>query len=259
MLPLTVAFGNETYRDGVDLSHRAFYEKLIEGPELPTTSQINPGQFEDVFRQAAEAGETVVAVTLSSKLSGTYQSACIAAGDFPGQVYVVDSESAALGQAILVQRALELLDAGLDAPALTAALERERRDIVLVALLDTLEYLKRGGRLSKSAAVVGGLLSIRPVIGLQNGEVTVLGKARGSKNGNNLLIQEIGKTGGIDFQRPYTLGYTGLDDSMLQKYIVDSRSLWEGRAEALPIATIGSAIGTHIGPGAIGVAFFQKR
>lgn len=257
VLPLTVTFGDQTYRDGVDLSHRQFYEKLIEGPELPTTSQINPGQFEDAFRQAVEAGETVVAVTLSSKLSGTYQSACIAAADFPGQVYVVDSESAALGEAILVRRALQLMDDGLSAPELAAALERERKDIVLIALLDTLEYLKRGGRLSKSAAMVGGLLSIRPVIGLKDGEVVVLGKARGSKNGNNLLIQEIGSTAGIDFQRPYALGYTGLDDSMLQKYIADSRSLWEGRTAELPIATIGSAIGTHIGPGAIGVAFFQ--
>lgn len=258
VLPLTVLFGERAYQDGVDLDHKQFYELLIESDALPTTSQPTPAQFEDAFRTAVEAGETVVCVTLSSKLSGTYQSACIAAGEFsPGQVYVVDSLNVSIGEAILIQRAFQLADRGLDAPAMVRALEKERCQVRLVALLDTLEYLKRGGRLSASAALVGGLLGIKPVIAVEDGEVKVLGKARGSKNGSNLLIQEIGKAGGIDFDRPYCLGYTGLSDDILQKYIADSKELWEGKADQLPISTIGGAIGTHVGPGAIGVAFFQ--
>ena len=244
VLPMTVTFGTEEFQDGIDLNHRQFYEKLIEGEDLPTTSQISPAQFEEAFSQAVEAGETVVAVVLSSKLSGTYQSACMAAGEFPGRVFVVDSENATIGERILVERALQLVDEGLEASAIAARLDREKGDIRLVALLDTLEYLKRGGRVSASVALVGGLLAIKPVVAVREGEVVVLGKARGS---------------GVDFTRPYKLGYAGLDDGLLQKYIQDSAKLWEGSVDALPIGMVGGTIGTHVGPGAIAVAFFQKR
>ena len=257
VLPMTITFGEEQFRDGVDLTHQQFYEKLIEGEELPTTSQIAPAQFEEAFRAAVEAGESVVAVVLSSKLSGTYQSACIAAEEFPGKVFVVDSANATIGERILVERGLELMDQGLDAGAIAARMDEEKADIRLVALLDTLEYLKRGGRVSASVALVGGLLAIKPVVAVQDGEVVVLGKARGSKNGNNLLVQEIQKTG-VDFSRPYKLGYAGLNDGLLQKYIADSAALWEGHTDALPTGTVGGTIGTHVGPGAIAVAFFRK-
>lgn len=259
VLPMTITFGDQQYRDKEELSHQRFYELLIESEQLPSTSQIGPAQFEEAFQAQVDAGHSVVAVILSGKLSGTYQSACIAAEEFPQKVFVVDSENAALGEGILVQRAAQLVDQGLEAPEIAQRLEDEKKDIRLIALLDTLEYLKRGGRISKSVAAIGGLLSIKPVIAVQNGEVCMLGKARGSKNGNNLLVQEIQKTTGIDFERPYCLGYSGFHDDMLQKYIADSRSLWEGHAEHLPIGTIGATIGTHIGPGAVGVAFFQKR
>ena len=258
VLPMTITFGEEQFLDGVDLTHRQFYEKLIEGEELPTTSQIAPAQFEKAFRAAVDAGETVVAVVLSSKLSGTYQSACIAAEEFPGKVFVVDSANATIGERILVERAVQLMDQGLEAAAIAAQLEEEKQDIRLVALLDTLEYLKRGGRVSASVALVGGLLAIKPVVAVRDGEVVVLGKARGSKNGNNLLVQEIQKTG-VDFSRPYKLGYAGLDDVLLQKYIADSATLWEGHVDQLPTGTVGGTIGTHVGPGAIAVAFFQKH
>ena len=259
VLPMTITFGDQQYRDKEELSHQRFYELLIESEQLPSTSQIGPAQFEEAFQAQVDAGHSVVAVILSGKLSGTYQSACIASEEFPQKVFVVDSENAALGEGILVQRAAQLVDQGLEAPEIAQRLEDEKKDIRLIALLDTLEYLKRGGRISKSVAAIGGLLSIKPVIAVQNGEVCMLGKARGSKNGNNLLVQEIQKTTGIDFERPYCLGYSGFHNDMLQKYIADSRSLWEGHAEHLPIGTIGATIGTHIGPGAVGVAFFQKR
>lgn len=257
VLPMTITFGETQYLDnGMELTHQQFYERLIESAALPVTSQINPGAFEDAFCTAVDAGETVVAVLLSSKLSGTYQSACIAAEEFPGKVFVVDSTNAAIGEQILVLRAVELLDMGLDAAQIAQSLDEEKKSIRLVALLDTLEYLKRGGRISSATAMVGGMLSIKPVITVREGEVAMLGKARGSKNGNNLLIQEIQKTSGIDFDRPYLLGYTGLDDTLLRKYIEDSRQLWAGHTEELPIGTIGGTIGTHVGPNAIAVAFF---
>ena len=259
VLPMEITFGEEQYLDGVDLTHRQFYEKLIEGEHLPTTSQIAPGQFEEAFQQAADAGETVVAVVLSAKLSGTWQSARIAAESFSGRVFVVDSENATIGERILVERALELMDQGLEAAEIAARLDEEKKDIRLVPLLDTLEYLKRGGRISPAVAMVGGILSIKPVVAVQDGEVVMLGKARGSKNGSNLLVQEIGKAGGVDFTRPYLLGYAGLDDVLLKKYIEDSSELWTGHTDSLPIATVGGTIGTHVGPGAIAVAFFRRK
>jgi len=136
--------------------------------------------------------------------------------------------------------------------------KKEKKDIRLVALLDTLEYLKRGGRISSSAALVGGLLSVKPVVAVEHGEVVMLGRARGSKNGSNLLVQEIRKTRGVDFERPYLLGYTGLEDSLLQKYIADSAALWAEHTDALPVGTVGGTIGAHVGPGAVAVAFFQR-
>lgn len=258
ILPMTISFGDRHYQDGVDLTHRQFYEQLIEGDTLPLTSQVSPGQFADAFRDAVKEGHSVVAVTLSQKLSGTWQSACLAAQDYPGQVFVVDSANATIGEMILVERALELADQGLAAEEIAGILEEEKKHVRLIALLDTLEYLKRGGRISPTTALVGGLLSVKPVVAVQEGEVVVLGKARGSKNGNSLLVQEIEKTAGVDFSRPYCLGYTGLSDAVLQKYIADSRQLWQNHTDTLPICTVGGTIGTHVGPGAVAVAFFCK-
>ena len=137
-------------------------------------------------------------------------------------------------------------------------LEEEKKKIVVVALVDTLEYLKRGGRISKAVAFAGGVLNIKPVLSVIDGEIRLLGKARGSKMGNNLLVQEIDKAGGIDFERPVLLGYSGISDALLLKYIEDSRHIWEGRLKEVRYTTVGSVIGTHVGPGAVVVAFFKK-
>ena len=258
VVPLTVHFGEEEYVDGVTITHKQFYEKLVECDVLPTTSQPTPEAFADIFRQAEAADEQVVVLTISSKLSGTCQSATIAAADFPGRVWVVDTCSVAIGAGILAELALQLADEGLDAPAIAARLEVEREKVRVIALLDTLEYLKKGGRISKTVAFAGGILSIKPVITLQDGEVAILGKARGSKQGNNLLITEIQKAGGVDFSKPVLLGYTGMSDVLLTKYIEDSKHLWEAGLEKVRYTTIGSVIGTHAGPGAVAAAFFTK-
>ncbi len=258
VLPMTVRFGETDYQDGVTITHHEFYEKLIESDELPVTSLVSPAAFAEAFQEAVDAGETVIAITVSSKLSGTYQSAVLASEEFPGKVFVVDSLSAAVGEQILVQYAVQLVEKGLAAEVIAAVLEREREKIHVMALLDTLEYLKKGGRISKTVAFVGGVLSIKPVVAIRDGEVAMLGTARGSKNGNNFLIKEIEKTNGVDFSKPLCLGYTGLSDVRLQKYIQDSRALWDGYEDCLKVCSIGATIGTHVGPGAVAVAFFAK-
>ena len=256
-VPLTVHFGQEEYIDGVTIDHRTFYEKLVESDVLPTTSQATPNDFIEEFEKAKQAGEAAVVITLASKFSGTYQSAMIAASEHEN-IYVVDGTSAAMGTGILVELAFRLLDAGASAEELAKSLEEEKKNIVIVALVDTLEYLKRGGRISKTAAFAGGILNIKPVISVTDGEIHLLGKARGSKMGNNLLVQEINEAGGIDFSKPVLLGYSGLSDALLLKYIKDSRHIWEGHLREVRYTTVGSVIGTHLGPGAVVVAFFKN-
>lgn len=257
VVPLTVHFGDEEYIDGITIDHKQFYEKLIETDVHPSTSQATPAAFEEEYKKAKAAGESAVVITLSSKLSGTYQSAVIATEDYE-EIYVVDSGSVTLGASILVELALSLVQQGLEAKQIAAQLEEEKKKIVLVALVDTLEYLKKGGRVSKTVAAFGTVLNIKPVLSVVDGEIQILGKARGSKMGNNLLIQEINKVGGVDFSKPFLLGYTGLSDALLLKYVEDSKHLWKDGSSDIRYTTVGSIIGTHAGPGAIAVAFFKK-
>ena len=256
-VPLTVNFGDKEFIDGVTIDHKAFYERLVESDVLPTTSQATPDAFMKEYEKAKEAGEAAVVITLASKFSGTYQSAMIAAEDYD-HIYIVDSSSAAMGSGILVELAFRLLDEGKTAEEIAKTLNEEKKKIVAVALVDTLEYLKKGGRISKAVAFAGGVLNIKPVLSVIDGEINMLGKARGSKMGNNLLVQEIEKAGGIDFSKPVLLGYSGISDALLKKYIEDSRHIWEGNLQKIRYTSVGSVIGTHAGPGAVVVAFFKK-
>ena len=257
VVPLTVHFGEEEFVDGVTIDKKAFYERLIESDVLPSTSQASPDAFMKEFEKAKQAGEAAVVITVSSKLSGTYQSAMIAAEEYEN-IYIVDSGSVAIGGGILVELACKLADDGMSAKEIAEKLEEEKQKLVVVALVDTLEYLKKGGRISKTVAVVGGMLNIKPVLSVIDGQIEILGKARGSKMGNNLLVQQIEKAGGVDFARPVLLGYTGISDALLVKYIADSKHIWEGNLEQMRYTTIGSVIGTHAGPGAVAVAFFKN-
>lgn len=257
-LSLKTIFGKEEFIDGVTMSHYEFYEKLTTSSSNPTTSQVPPADFEAAYQKIKEAGDTAVVITLASKLSGTYQSANIAREGYEDCIWVVDSENASVSEQILVKYACQLQKDGKSAAEIADILNEKKKDAHLIVLLDTLEYLKRGGRISGAAALAGNLLSIKPVITLVDGAVSMLGKARGTKNGSIMLRQEIEKFG-IDCSLPLCLGYSGFNDNMLQKFIADSSSLWEDYSGELPISTIGSTIGTHVGPDAIFVAFFAKE
>ena len=255
---MTITFGETEYQDGVMLTHKQFYEMLIESDALPVTSQIPPFVFEETMRKVVENGDTAIVITISGKLSGTWQSAMTAADSFGDSVYVVDSENVTIGEHILIEYAFELIDRGLNAADIVTELNLAKKKIHLVALLDTLEYLKKGGRVSNAVAFAAGVLSIKPVIAIQDGEVVMLGKARGSKQANNLIAEQIQKAGSIDFSMPYLLGYTGLSDALIQKYIEDNSALWKNEIDQLPVESVGGTIGTHTGPGAIAVAWFSK-
>lgn len=257
VIPLKVSFGDEEYLDGGNLDHMTFYEKLIESDSLPKTSQIAPAEYEDIFDEALEAGDEVVCFTLSSELSGCFQSANIAASDKEG-VYIIDTGNVAIAERIMVEYAVSLRDKGWKASDIASELNEKQKKLKILALLDTLEYLKKGGRISSATAIAGEILQVKPVVTVVDGKVVMVGKARGSKNGNNLLINLAKDTGGIDFNMPVAVAYSGLSDKLINKYLNDSISLYEGNEDKIRKFTIGAAIGTHVGPGAIAVAFFAK-
>ena len=255
VVPLTVHFGQQEYVDGVTIQAEEFYRKLADCKELPTTSQATPFDFDKVFEPIIAEGDTVVAIVVSSRLSGTYQSARIAAEDYPGKVFVVDTLQVAISSSVLVAYALDLVQQGMCATEIAEELTSVREKVHLMAVVDTLEYLQKGGRVSKTVAIAGGLLNVKPIIGLTEGEIKMLGKARGNKQANALMNKEIARLG-IDFSKPILLGYTGTDDALLRKYMEESSDLWEGRV--LPATIVSAVIGTHAGPGAVAVAFFSK-
>ncbi len=258
LIPMLITIGEKEYSDGVDLSHKEFFEKLIESDELPQTSQINECRFDERFSALTANGDDVIAIVLSSKLSGTYDCACRAAQKYDGKVRVVDSLNASAGERILCMHAVKLINEGrLSAAEIVDELNIKKTKIRFLALLGTLEYLKKGGRISSVVALAGEMFSIKPVVSVTDGEVKLVGKAMGSKRGSNLLSQFIDKYG-VNFDMPFALVYSGLTDEFLTKYITDSEKLWVGKTDYLPKYLIGSTIGTHIGPGAIGVAFFTE-
>lgn len=257
VVPLSINFGEEQYIDGVTMTREQFYEKLAASSALPRTSQPSPEDFAKVYEAAKQAGESLVVLAVSSKLSGTYQSAMIAAQDYPENVYVVDTQHVALGEGVLAEYALRLLDSGMSAKEIAAEIEKEKKNVRLYALVDTLEYLQRGGRVSKAVAIAGGLLSIKPLIAVKDGALDVAGKARGRKQGNALLNKQIEAEGGIDFDKPVLVGYTGMSDELLQKYMEDSAAMWAGRQ--ITTTLLSGIVGTHAGPNAVVVSYFKAN
>ena len=256
-VPLTVRFGDKEFADAVDLSHKKFYKMLTSGKEEhPTTSQVTPAAWEEVMEEVVNNGDTAVVITLSSKLSGTYQSACIAAGEFEGKVFVVDSMTATIGERLLLQYGIRLANEGLDAATIAQRLDEIKDKVRIYARLDTLEYLKKGGRISAATAVVGTMLNIKPIIAVDNGVVENVGKARGPKAADKQLRELVAKSGGIDFSKPMCAAYSGNEDDNLKTFLAESSEMLCG-TEA-PIATVGCVIGTHVGPGTVALAYFQN-
>lgn len=256
IVPLNVNFGDEQYTDGVTIDHKTFYEKLETSSKLPTTSQPAPDAYARVFEAARQAGDTLVVLCVSSGISGTYQSAMIAAQDYPDNVHVVDTQHVANAFGILAEYALNLAQQGKSAQEIVDAILAEREHVQLFALLDTLEYLQKGGRISKTAAFAGTLLSLKPIVCMRGGVLGMLGKARGMKQGQQLLMKEMLDTG-IDLDKPYLMGYTGLSDELLQKFMETSAGIWSGKdVRSVPLCPV---VGTHAGPGAVVAAFFKKH
>ena len=256
--PLKTILAGKEYRDGIDLTPDVFYEKLEANKTLASTSQVTSAEFGDLFAAAVNAGDEVVVITISGGLSGTCQAANVAAADFPDKVFVVDSRSATAGEQVLLSVALRLRDAGKSAKEIYEELIALRSRLRLFVRVETLEYLKRGGRVSKTAAFVGGLLHFMPILTLNaEGKLESVGKARGAKLSHKMMNDNILAAGGIDPEMPVHITYAGdTKDGVLDAYLADSAAVLEGITPT--VGQLGCVIGTHTGPGAIVVSFIAK-
>lgn len=255
LIPMTVRFGNEEYRSGIDISNEEFYRKLAASNELPTTSQPTPYDYEQVYRKVQEDADEAVVLCVSSALSGTYQSATIAAMDYENCIHVVDTKAVSVAQRILLDYAISLRDHGAEAKVIAENLEKKKNDVCVFGAVETLEYLIKGGRLSKAAGAVGSVLGIRPVLHLVNGALEVAGKARGIKAAITMTHDFIEKIG-IDFSMPSGIGYTGNDPAVIDPFLDAPCSQF--KRKDVNIYHVGSTVGTHTGPGLFLAAFFRK-
>ena len=258
VVPLQVVFSNgDTALDGVDITGDAYYERLKGEEKLPRTSQPSPDQFIEVFEQARAAGDQVVAVLLSSTLSGTWQCARLAAETCEFEdLWVVDSRTGSQGEAVLVREALRLRDEqGCTAEQIAAALEELKGRIRILGVVDSLKHLHKGGLLPAAVALVGGALGIKPVLSVMDGEIRLADTARGRPGALVALFKQIDKLGGIDPQYGYVLLYSDEKSTVapIHRYLHDNLHLTGGR-----VAQLGAVIGTHIGPGCAALVFVAQ-
>lgn len=257
VIPLVFRFDDQEYNDGVDLSNYEFYEKLENCEELPKTSQISPYRYSEVFKEETAEGSEAVYISISSGVSGCFQSATLAASEFDGKVKVFDSRHFCISLRILVEYAARLSKEGKNADEIMTLLEEAQKKVRIIAIFATLENLKKGGRISSAAAFVGGMLSIKPVITITDGKVDVLGKVKGMKNGYKAMREYIENDGGIDLSMPFSVAYSGTDDTNINGFMEGNRDLF-GNAADLPLSYVGATVGTYAGPGAIAAAYFVK-
>lgn len=258
LVPLQVTFEDgATCRDGLDMTPDEFYAKLVQCGKLPTTSQPSPELFLEHFEAARQAGDEIIAILLSSQISGTYQSAQIAAETCGyDKIYLVDSLNATLGEQLLVHLALRLRDEGAPAGQIVETLEREKHRVRLIAVVDDLKYFRKGGRLSGAEAFAGSLLGIKPVVAVKDGKVGLSGKARGMPGAYVALFKQMDAEGGLDESKGYLIGYTAHRRAAepIHRYLTSNLDL-----PAPQVYHIGTVIGTHAGPGAAGIAFFARE
>lgn len=254
IVPLNVLFEDgKTIRDGIDMTRADFYDRLQKADKLPRTSQPSPEAFMEVFEEAKAAGDEVVVILISSKLSGTFQCAKMAAEECEfNDAYFVDSDTASPGEYILIREAVRLRDEGVSAAEIAAALDLLKKRIRILAVVDSLKHLHKGGRLPAAVALVGGALGIKPVLSVYDGAVHLADKARGRPGAYVALFKQMDKMGGVDTRYDFVMVYSS-DKQVLgpiQHYVRNNLKLEGGH-----LSQIGSVIGTHIGPSAAGIAF----
>lgn len=269
-VPLTVSFGDEDFKENEDISRTEFYQRLITDSDFPRTSQVPPYAFEQAFRAAKEAGDDVVAILLSSRLSGTYQSAKIAETNVYGKgspkeevretgtsCYVIDSHTASGGEQLLVEYAAELKKQGNTAKEIVKKVCRIRSNLRLFACVNTLEYLHRGGRISKVAAAIGTLINVKPILFVkENGEPAITARVRGNQKAITYVLEQI-KNMPPDERYPIYIMYSYADEGA--KRLRKAIQMAGYQVQMKHVIHVGAVIGSHIGPNAYGVTYVCRQ
>lgn len=255
VVPLKVQFGTELYQEGSDPSD--FFRRLAAAKELPTTSQAVPDDFLPYFEQVKQNGDSLICLPMAASLSGTYQSALIAK-EMCGyeNIHVVDSTQTVLGLRLLVDLACLLRDQGMDAPAIAACLEQAKGRVRLLAIVDTLKYLHKGGRLPAAVSIAGELLKVKPIITLKNGELGLVGKGVGTKGSLTAMVKLLGSELNQDSRLPVYYGYTAEDALCRSLMALTEEAFGPHRRE---IHSVGAVIGTHVGPGAAVIVYLERE
>ncbi len=256
MVPLTVHFGENAFKDGVEITHDEFYNKLKTADNLPTTSQVNPNEFEEVFNKIIEEGDDIVCLCLSGELSGTYGSSVIAAEAIaPDRIFCVDTKSATFGTYLIIKEAVKMRDKGLTAEEIAENTRALAQKVILLAIVDTLKYLKMGGRISAAAATLCGLLGIHPIIEIRDGKIEVIGKAKGRKAALSKLCDKFLENP-ADFSHGVAFGHSNSPDKLVE--LMDFFAPYI-KTDDVITSDVGSVIGTHAGPGALGIAYIPTE
>lgn len=255
LVPLQVNINGETHLDGVNLFRDEFYEMLVNSEEFPKTSQPSPQEFLEIFDQVKKDGDTLICILLSSALSGTYQSATLAKNivDYDN-IYLVDSLTATVGIRVLVDQANKMIDEGKDAKEIVEYLETMKSHIKILAAVDTLEYLCKGGRVSKAAATIGEMANIKPVITVsEEGKVDVIGKRLGTNKTISFLLKKLEEYQ-VDTNYPIYFLFTYGTDNLSKL----EAKLENGGVSQTTRLQVGPTIGTHIGPEVFGICVVEK-
>ena len=257
VIHMRVIFEDGVYTDSVDITKEEFYAKQAEAKVLPKTTQVNPGEFCDAFQPLLDTGDEVVAILLSSKLSGSFQSAVIAKDMVEGaeRLHLVDSLNVTLGEGLLVREAVRLRDAGKSGAEIAAAIEALRSRVRFVAFVGTLKYLKMGGRISASTAALGTMLNISPVVAVVDGEVKSVGKVRGSQKIMAYTL-DFAKEYPVDTRHCVVFGHSRCQETMeaYRDKVTAALGIRDWAWDEL-----GAVIGTHAGPGCYGLAYIGLK
>ena len=254
LVPLHITLGEADYRDAYDLSKDKFYELLTSNEEFPKTSQPTPQDLVDVFEEAEKNNDELICILLSSRISGTFQSATLAKSivDYD-KIHLIDSLSATHGIRLLAEHAQNLVNEGKTAEEIVAELEVLKTKIKILAVVDTLEYLCKGGRVSRTTAAIGEMAKVKPMITVNEGEVAVIGKSLGKNKAIGSLLKALGECE-VDHRFPmYSVSTLGTENCE----VLENRLAAEGY-ETKERLQIGATIGTHVGPGVFGIIFIQK-
>jgi len=257
VVPLTVFFGEEAYLDGVELDSASFYVKLAASKDLPRTSQPSPAAFQEAFQRLIDEGaEAILSIHLSSKLSGTYQSACTARDSLPESVRkvpieIIDSSSISVGMNYAIQQAARMAQAGKNLEEIKASAEDTLARSRILAVLDTLEYVRRGGRIGGASAMLGNMLSFKPIIALKDGEIVPVERPRTRAKAYARVAQLLSESGAVEH-----VSIVETNSEVGQQLGEAIQSVYSGELQHYDL---GAVIGTHTGPGTAAIAFVIAR